>query len=251
MLVSAVFVAAAMASSVAAKFYPVDVINYIYKDVPARVEVGDTIIFNFQGHNVVGEDPNQPCVRGGPYADMFSGEPRAVRQYNYTFTKRGIAQFFCTPHCESDDMRARVGVGMNLPAVVTTLPPVVVPTTTVRPPVTTTVPSVPAGATYTATVANFAFRNLPASINVGDTVVFQFTQGRHNVIAENPARRCSAATASIAGAEVFNSGNPGAVSTFTWKFTKPGTQSFYCAPHCNSSGMRGSVEVKAAPAARR
>jgi hypothetical protein len=25
-------------------------------------------------------------------------------QYNYTFTKAGIARFFCTPHCESDDM---------------------------------------------------------------------------------------------------------------------------------------------------
>ena len=75
----------------------------------------------------------------------------------------------------------------------------------------------------------------PASVNVqpGDTVKWTWKASNHSVT--------SGHTDDPDG--LFNSGVKNSGTTFSFTFTAPGTQSYYCQPHGSCCGMVGSVIV--------
>jgi plastocyanin len=87
------------------------------------------------------------------------------------------------------------------------------------------------------TVANFSFTPRDVTINQGETVTWTNTQGTHNVVFEgSPAP--------------FQPAGPDAtVWPYTRRFDTAGTFRYYCAPHAESQGMRGTVTVNPPPGA--
>lgn len=86
----------------------------------------------------------------------------------------------------------------------------------------------------TVSVFNFGFNPDPVTIQVGDTVTWENTQGFHNV-------------ASTSGPESFRNGDPaGAGWTYSRTFTQAGTYTYVCEVH---SSMQGTIIVEGEPTA--
>jgi plastocyanin len=98
-------------------------------------------------------------------------------------------------------------------------------------------------------VFNFDYSAAPAgepaldpTIDVGDTVLWQWTGGFHNVLAVTGS------------AEPFNSGAPGVGLTYSYTFTIPGIYTYYCTVHGSdngdgtANGMVGTITVVPEPA---
>ena len=84
----------------------------------------------------------------------------------------------------------------------------------------------------TVAVFNFGFNPDPVTIQVGDTVTWNNTQGFHNV-------------SSTSGPEAFRNGDPaGAGWTYSKTFTQAGTYTYVCEVH---SSMQGTIIVEGEP----
>ena len=85
------------------------------------------------------------------------------------------------------------------------------------------------------TVSNFQFTPSQLTVKAGETVTWHFTQGIHNVVS---GPNC-------ASDGKFTSGDPKAASyDYSKDFVAPGTYEYYCAPHCQSQGMKATIIVQ-------
>lgn len=101
-----------------------------------------------------------------------------------------------------------------------------------------------AAVTHFVTLTNFEFVPQNITVEVGDTVQWQNTEGTHDTDSCNAGQTgCTAAST-----EAFDSGAPaGAPWTFSHTFTKVGPNPYTCTLHAGL-GMVGSVRVDAAAA---
>ncbi|MCH7535892.1 MAG: T9SS type A sorting domain-containing protein [Bacteroidetes bacterium] len=88
-------------------------------------------------------------------------------------------------------------------------------------------------AVFNVTVTSFLFSPSSIIVEEGDTVIWKFTSGMHNV---------NGTTATFgSNTDNFISGVPGAVSSYTYIFTQVGTNDYQCNAH--SGSMQGKVTV--------
>ena len=80
---------------------------------------------------------------------------------------------------------------------------------------------------HTITVQDFSFNPSNLTVNVGDTIIWQWLNGSHT----------TTSTTIPSGAQAWNSPMTSAVQQFFYKVTEPGQYNYVCLPH--APGMSG------------
>lgn len=89
---------------------------------------------------------------------------------------------------------------------------------------------------HSVSVANFSFTPSSISINVGDTVIWNWVGGTHTTTSD-----------STSGPNSWNSAISSSNKTYRHVITTPGTHRFYCMPHGGpgGTGMSGMITATA------